>query len=265
MVVAAVIVFTAAGFVMTQRDTVAQAGQPLGYVPAVTTGAGLLLTNHDTVAQAGQELGYAPPTSTPSTLPTPSPAPVPLKLPDTKGRSLDVSIVGDSLTVGLYASGPTTRNRNLILSVLRRRGPVSATEAFASGAAGGSTAVTVPGRLDLVVLELGTADEGRVTAGAFVVSYAALVKQVRRTSPTADLVCAGTWGPANVVFDAVIEQACEAAGGRFVSLRSLYLNPANRGPAKVMGFYGLSDDIAPNNAGHKAIAKAVLEAIGLRP
>ena len=229
----------------------------------VTTGAGLVVNAHDTVAQAGQELGYTPPSPTPSPVPTASPSPLPLVLPDPKGRSLEVSIVGDSLTVGLYATGPTKRNRDLILAVLKRRGPVSALEATNTYSSTASTAVTVPSRLDLVVLELGTVDEKSVSAEAFRVSYGALVSQVRKTSPTADLVCVGTWSAAGGAFDAIINRACTAAGGRFVSLGGLYANSANRGPARVSGFYGFSDDIAPNNAGHRAIATAILAAVGL--
>ena len=83
------------------------------------------------------------------------------------------------------------------------------------------------------------------------------------SSPHAALVCAGTWRGHGAAYDAVIQQVCSAVDGRFVSLRGLYAVGADRGPAGVSGFYGVSDDIAPNNAGHRAITRALLAAIGI--
>ena len=202
------------------------------------------------------------PTPVPS-LPTSASGPAAIELPTVSGRALLLSIVGDSLATGHFASGPKTRYRALIISALQARGSVTAVEATTPAASTLSTTVTVPGGLDLVVLELGTDDLSRTTVAAFTSSYGALVSSVRKSSPHAALVCAGTWSALGAVFDAVIQRDCVAARGHFVSLASLFANPADRGPAGVAGYYGISDDVAPNDAGHRAIAGALLAAIGV--
>ena len=226
--------------------------------------AGFVVAQHDTVPQAGEIIGYQPQLAPSATEPAPAPTPAPLQLPNTRGRALTVSIVGDSLTAGHYASGPARRFRNLVLSALEARGTVNAEEATPTGASTLSTAVTVPAGLDLVVLELGTSELASTDVRTFTNGYRALVTSIRASSPHAALVCAGTWSEQGAAYDAVIQQVCSAVDGRFVSLRGLYAVPTDRGPAGVSGFYGVSDDVAPNNAGHRAIARALLAAIGIR-
>lgn len=174
-----------------------------------------------------------------------------------------VSIVGDSLVIGKYATGPDKRNRNLILAALRKEHSVTPLEASPSEVTGLATKVSVPAHLDLVILELGTDDSRRLSPATFASDFDALVASVRRTSASAALVCTGLWSATGGAYDAVIERACRGAGGRFVSLRAMYDVPANRGPAKISGYYGVSDATYPNDAGHRAIAKAVLAALGV--
>jgi acyl-CoA thioesterase I len=204
---------------------------------------------------------------TPSATPAPTssiPAglPVPLPLPTVMGRDLKVSVVSDSLGSGRYASSPTDRYRNLLLAALQARGPVSVEEATGTGGTL-SAAVQVPAGLDLAVIEVGTDDMASTDVNGFEQVYSALLKSVRLGSPDAALVCAGTWSADGQAFDNVIQQDCVREQGYFVSLRDLYNVPANRGPAGVAGYYGVSDDIAPNDAGHRAIAQALLQPLGI--
>jgi acyl-CoA thioesterase I len=202
---------------------------------------------------------------TPSAAPTssiPTGLPVPLPLPTVTGRDLKVSIVSDSLGSGRYASSPSDRYRNLLLAALQARGPVSVEEATGTGGTL-SAAVQVPAGLDLAVIEVGTDDLASTDVNGFEQVYSALLKSVRLGSPDAALVCAGTWSPAGQAFDNVIQQDCVRERGSFVSLRDLYDVPANRGPAGVAGYYGVSDDVAPNDSGHRAIAQALLQPLGI--
>jgi lysophospholipase L1-like esterase len=205
------------------------------------------------------------PMRTPAVAVTP-PTPVtadPLRLPAPSGRPLMVSIVGDSVAAGHYASGPDERFQSIMLSVLAARGRVTPVEATATGTSPLSTAVTVPSGVDLVVLEVGTDDMRAQGVTDFERTFKALVAMVHTSSPNADLVCAGTWSATGGLYDAAIQRACTGARARYVSLQALYDTPAYHGPVGDKGFYGVSDGIAPNDTGHRAIAAALLGAVGL--
>lgn len=193
----------------------------------------------------------------------PTTAALSLALPKPAGQALNVAIVGDDLAVGRYASSPDSRYRQLMLTALRNRGPVNLEVAYPTGSGGPSTAKTAPSDLDLMVVELGTDDMTSGTLALFTAGYDAYLVAVRAASPKAALICAGTWSHTGQAYDVVIEHACGFEGGRFVSLAALYGVASNRGPAGVTGFYGTSDDSAPNDAGHRAIAEALLAPIGL--
>ena len=206
------------------------------------------------------------PVRIPAAAPT-APTPVtsnPLTLVTPAGRPLLVSVVGDSIAAGHYASGPDRGFRSLVLAALSARGPVTPEDAAGTGTSPLSTAVTVPSGLDLVVLELGTDDMHIASVSQFEMAYGALVAQVHADSPKADLVCAGTWSATGGLYDAVIERDCTSVGGRYVPLQALYDTPAYHGPTGVSGYYGYSDGLAPNDAGHRAIAAALLGAVGLK-
>ncbi len=186
----------------------------------------------------------------------------PLTLPS--GRTLQVSIVGDTIATGRYASSPDKRFRSLVLAALTARGPVSADEASRTGTSSLSTAVSVPPNMDLVVLELGTDDMRAASVTDFATAYGALVSSVLASSPQAALVCAGTWSATGGLYDEVIQRDCTMAKGRYVSLQALYDTPAYHGPAGVTGYYGISDGLSPNDDGHRAIASALLAAVGVK-
>jgi lysophospholipase L1-like esterase len=187
----------------------------------------------------------------------------PLALPTPAGP-LRVSIVGDSIAAGHYASTPDKRFRALLLSGLSARGPVSPVEPAATGTSALSTAVALPNGVDLVVLEVGTDDMRTESVSDFQTAFGALVAEVHTASPHAELICAGTWSATGGLYDAVVQHACTGASSRYVPLQSLYDTPACHGPAGKNGYYGVSDGIAPNDDGHRAIAAALLGAVGLK-
>ncbi|HEX4432109.1 MAG TPA: hypothetical protein VHZ96_22755 [Frankiaceae bacterium] len=199
----------------------------------------------------------------PSASATATPAAVnPLNLPS--GRALLTTIVGDTIATGHFASSPDARFRTLVLGALAARGPVSPAEATRTGTSDLSTAVAVPANVDLVILELGTDDMRVESVSDFGMAFGALIASVHADSPNAALVCAGTWSATGGLYDQVIQRDCLAAKGRYVSLQALYDTPAYHDPAGGNGYYGISDGLAPNDAGHRAIAAALLGAVGVK-
>ena len=185
------------------------------------------------------------------------------------GPSLRTLFAGDSLTGALYASEQVKGFKWLMLDKLEQTGPI---EEFNSAISGGTTLdvsakYEVPAELDLAVVELGTNDLGNATPlSDFSTAYDSLLDRITNGSPGVALVCAGVWeggggGPEGPAYDRVVANLCDEHGGVFVSLRKLYQNPATIGPAGVPAFTGNSDMFHPNDAGHRAIADALLERI----
>ena len=204
------------------------------------------------------------PLAAPSAIVTPPIPKTANPLPLPAAGPLKVAIVGDSIGAGRYASLPGKRFARLVLAALSARGPVSGIEPAATGTSPMPTAVTVPSGMNLVVLEVGTDDMRVERVSDFRTAFEALVAQVRSASPNADLVCAGTWSATGGLYDAVIQRACTGANSRYVPLQALYDTPAFHGPAGKATAYGPSDGLAPNDAGHRAIAAALLGAVGLK-
>ncbi len=205
------------------------------------------------------------PQASPSSASTPSPQPSArpgASLPDTNGRPLAATVVGDSIGAGDYTSAPERRYSTLVQDALKARGPLAFDDVSAPATT--TTDITVPSDQDLIVVELGTDDLAADDLKGFTASYAALLASIRKASPDAVLVCAGTWSELGVYYDSVIQSACSFAGGQYVALQPLYLDAANRGPAGIAGPYGTSDDQAPNDAGHRAIAAALLDALDVQ-
>ena len=88
--------------------------------------------------------GNGVPEASASPTPSPSPAAAALPLPDTTGRALNVSFIGDSITAGHFASSPETGYRQLMQDALATRGDVTVQDPTPSGTSDLSTAVTVP-------------------------------------------------------------------------------------------------------------------------
>jgi lysophospholipase L1-like esterase len=174
-----------------------------------------------------------------------------------------VVFIGDSLTVGLYAS--TIDDTYASLLAVRWKATLLDRVGIAGVHADGLlTAVQtmVPNATDAVI-EVGTNDFTNTTPNDFNLSYRALLAAVRQREPHAQFVCLGLWrseterglgGQPPDVYDTLIQAACP---GPFVSLQALTMDPANRGPANQPTFHGPSDTFHPNDRGHEAIAATI--------
>lgn len=172
-------------------------------------------------------------------------------------------IVGDSLAAAFFA---TTEEEGFAHLVQDAIGPVEvSTTARAHQTLATVAGVTdVPSEVEVAVIELGTNDVGMQTPlERFREQYEGLTRAIRTESPEARMVCIGTWTGWGDSYDHVIEDACTAVDGAYIDAQPLFNDAANRGPAGRATFVGTGDDFHPNNAGHRAVADAVLAV--LRP
>jgi lysophospholipase L1-like esterase len=182
--------------------------------------------------------------------------------------TLRVVFIGDSLTVGLYAS--TIDHTYASLLAVRWKATLLDRVGIAGVHADGlldAVKHMEPGATDAVV-EVGTNDFVNTVPGDFNEAYRALIAAVHRREPHARIVCLGIWrsaiehtpwGDPPETYDALIQAACP---GPFVSLQSLTNDPTLRGPAEQPTFRGPSDTFHPNDRGHDAIAATIDAAVG---
>lgn len=189
----------------------------------------------------------------------------PLAVQRPTDRPLRVLFAGDSITVGAFATSDDRNFRGLVTAALSAGGPVKDTRIGDSGLTTAEVLPEVAGAgdgFDLVVVELGTNDVAESTPEQFAVDYPAMLDALRQRSPDALLVCAGPWGGPNDERrrdEGIVAKACTERGGRFVGLVDLYADQANRYPETMVREDGVTvDDFHPNDAGHAAIARAIL-------
>lgn len=194
---------------------------------------------------------------TPSPSPTSS-APGLLRIPRDAEGNARVLVTGDSLAAGFFASTEAQGFSPLVTGALGRVTPTTVSRAHQTlSTVAGVT--EVPPDLDLAVIELGTNDVGIPTPLAdFEAQYGDLLARIRASSPDAALVCLGTWTHDGAAYDEVIARSCAANAGRYVSLAGLFAVAELHGPAGRDTFVGTGDEFHPNDAGHRAIADAVL-------
>jgi acyl-CoA thioesterase-1 len=187
------------------------------------------------------------------------------------GRPLRVLFVGDSLTVGYYASRRNTAFPALVTAALRAHAPVREAVRARSGVTASYWAVRPLPSADLVVLELGTNDYRKEPTphATFERDYRRLIANVRARSPHARLLCVSLWrtshyrygGATLLSYNRIVARNCR--GGAFVWISELYDTEAARDPAGLPSFLGRTDGFHPNDTGHRAIAKAIEQTLGL--
>ena len=164
--------------------------------------------------------------------------------------------IGDSISVGSYAPSADRTfpvqiaaqlGMNLVL--VAKSGARAAWALPLLGTVQGSGAA-------LVTVELGTNDAGFHTPlEDFARQYETIMRAV--SSPSTRILCIGSWLPAQNI-DTLIQQTCERYGGSYVSLDGFYDVGAFHAEDDAPTFRGRADWFHPGDAGHAAIAAAVL-------
>jgi acyl-CoA thioesterase-1 len=209
------------------------------------------------VPGASSTEGYIEPPS-----PTPRPTVEPLVVAHAGDAPMRVLFAGDSLSGGYFASVREAGYDSLVTAAIGNTEPTSVVLNQGALITVGRI-VQVPSDLGFAVIELGTNDVGRTDLAEFTALYGDLADSIHAASPGVALVCLSVWRSDGAEYDRVIEAACEAAGGRYIPLGTLYARGALKGPAGVATFRGQSDDFHPNDAGHRAIADRILGFIAI--
>ncbi|SDC49426.1 Lysophospholipase L1 [Geodermatophilus telluris] len=232
-----------------RQDTVPAAGA------AEPTGTGSTATG----PAATEPAATGPAPSTRAAVPVPRPA----------DRALRVLFIGDSLMWGSFASDESLTYRARVTAALSAGGPVETATVGGPGWSAAEAAEDLPGvsgPFDLVVVEVGANDSVALTAAEFGADYAALLDGVRALAPDATLLCDGVWnGPELATpLDRELRPVCADHGGVVVPLSPLYVDETLRGPeGSVLASGAVRDQFHPNDAGHAAIAEAMLAVLDL--
>ena len=171
--------------------------------------------------------------------------------------------LGDSISAGRFA---TTADQVFPALVARQLG--MNLNLMAKSGARAAWALPLLASIDqahpaLVTIELGTNDVGFNTPAAdFAAQYDAIVNAV--SLPGTRVLCIGSWLPSTVV-DSVIEETCERHGGTYISLAGFYGDNSLHAQDGAPVYLGRADWFHPGNAGHAAIAQAVLAGLGSEP
>lgn len=178
------------------------------------------------------------------------------------GRPLHVLFVGDSITFGIRATTKAQAFPQLVTAALEAKGNVVAKVAGKGGAGAHYWQPhPLPKGQDVVVLEIGTNDIGPFGTPHpgpdhwFQLGYSSLIAKLQKDSPHARFYCVGAWRPDAPVpaakYDVAIRKMCP---GVFVSVER---------QAKVAANVSTVDGLHPTDAGHAAIARAILSAMGV--
>src|SRR5579862_2267443 len=177
---------------------------------------------------------------------------------------LSLEVIGDSISVGLYATQRSASFPRLLASAIH--GPL------VSGYS--KSGIDSPqmyawlrqhtlARANIVIVEIGTNDSS-ADFSRFQTDYPLMVPLIMSYNSGAILVCLGPWQPKTAFEETIattIQTVCSTNGGLYVSLFALYANNAYHGPANTPTWAGPSNWFHPNNAGHRAIAQAIEQAL----
>lgn len=184
-------------------------------------------------------------------------------------RNLAALFIGDSLSNDSYTTAPELGWTSLVASGLGQSLPVDRSVVATNGqTTGDALSREYPANQDLVFVELGTNDVGRSTPlDEFARTYASLLSGVLEASPRAQIICLSPWNSVerSAEYAAAIDEACVAVGGRTTSISQIYTTQGMRAQVGDAYFGGLApDNFHPNDAGHRAIADAVLAWISVQ-
>lgn len=180
-----------------------------------------------------------------------------------------VLFVGDSLTVGYYASSP---GKTYPAIVAGRLGQHAVEISTAGVTASHFARRTSYPKASVVVVELGTNDyEHQTPVRDFDRAYEDVIAHVRHANPTAKLVCVAVWNGSytnpgwapSTKYDATIRVDC--TGGKVANVSGAFDVSSDRGPQGTGSAFGMRDQFHPNDAGHAAIATSVLGALHSLP
>lgn len=187
-----------------------------------------------------------------------------------------VLILGDSLTWGSVATQPNSAFPWLIINSLRGRGSNQANFYLPWGSPGitiaGATSdlqqMALAPTVDLAIIELGSNDWGQNNVPAnFQAQYVSYLGLIRASSPNALIVGLNCWQDSSalngiaqpvslynaIIADAITNHSGTSGTHATVDLSSLYLTSSYHNTT--------GDTYHPNDAGHSAIASAVLAVI----
>jgi lysophospholipase L1-like esterase len=180
-----------------------------------------------------------------------------------------ILFVGDSLTVGYYASAPSKTYPAIVSARLGRPGVLVATGGVTASHYAAKTSYP---RAAVVVVELGTNDfEHQTPVDQFDQAYEDVIAHVRAVNPHARLVCVAVWNGTysnpdwtpSATYDAKIRGDC--TGGKVANVIGAFDIPSDRGPQGTSSAFGQRDQFHPNDEGHQAIATSVLGALRSAP
>lgn len=181
-----------------------------------------------------------------------------------------VMFIGDSLLGGLYASKESATWSAHVISTLKSEvGDIEVVPAPRKDLPPGTPTSTssfdlsrIPDDLGLAVVELGTNDSGgTVSLGLFAKQYSLILDRIRSTSPNSYILCLSPWPPSSPYTTIIVSACTTRPRTSYVDISKFFDAPGMRGPAGQTTPFGLSDDFHPNDAGHRAIADSVNQAL----
>ncbi|MFI5017874.1 MAG: SGNH/GDSL hydrolase family protein, partial [Dongiales bacterium] len=120
-----------------------------------------------------------------------------------------------------------------------------------------------PTGIDIFVIEWGTNDVQ--PPDVYQANYRFIVQTLRAANPSARIVCLRPWQDPNNGYQPAywhaIQAECGASPAVAVDLAPLYLDMSLHGPGGSDTYRGPRDWFHPNDAGHAAVAQAILAAL----
>ncbi len=168
--------------------------------------------------------------------------------------------LGDSISAGRYATTADKVFPALVAAQLGMTLDLRARSGTKAAWALPQLAAITQSHPALITIELGTNDVGFNTPVLdFTNQYESIVAAL--TVPGTRVVCIGSWLPSNA-YDDIISGICERHGGTFVSLAGFYGDNGLHAADGAAVYLGRADWFHPGDAGHAAIAQAVLASLG---